>query len=181
MATQAKIITAQDLERISASRRCELVRGELREMAPAGARHGKIALQIGRLLGNYAQERKAGEALAAETGFVLERRPDTVRAPDAAFISNERLPSGGLPAGYLEMAPDLAVEVVSPGDSAADVQERIEDWLRAGTRLVWVVYPKTRAVAVYQPGGEARILSSGDVLDGGAVLPGFSAPVSAIV
>ena len=90
------------------------------------------------------------EVFAAETGFILRRNPDTVRAPDASFVSAGRLPPGDLPGGFLEIAPDLAVEVVSPGDTAREVQEKVEDWLRSETHLVWAVYPATRSVTIHR-------------------------------
>ena len=112
-----------------------MVEGEIREMAPAGARHGRAALRVGQRIAQYVEPRRIGEAFAAETGFRIRRDPDTVRAPDASFVSNERLPVGGLPSGFLDFAPDLAVEVVSPGDSADAVQSKAEGWLAAGDPL----------------------------------------------
>ena len=114
-----------------------------------------------------------GVVFGAETGFWTERNPDTVRAPDAAFVSNERLPAEGLPRGYFQGAPDLAVEVVSPGDSAAEVRGKAEEWLQAGARLVWLVYPESRAVTVFRSREDVRTLASTDELTGEPVLPGF--------
>ena len=114
---------------------------------------------------------------AAETGFIIERDPDTVRAPDAAFVSKERLPPGEAQAGFLEMAPDLAVEVISPSDTASYVQAKVEQWLAAGTRLVWVIYPDSRSVTVYHSTGEGEVLSTDDTLDGAPVFEDLSVPV----
>ena len=112
MRTKKATLTAEELLRLSTTgRRYELVKGELWEMPPAGGRHGSVAMRIGIILGSYVRENELGEVFAAETGFILRRDPDTVRAPDAAFVARERLPAGELPAGYLEMVPDLAVEV----------------------------------------------------------------------
>ena len=119
-----------------------------------------------------------GEVFAAGTGFLLRRDPDTVRAPDVAFVSSERLGTSEASSGFLERAPDLAVEVVSPSDSAAAVQSKVEDWLGAGTRLVWVVYPDTRSVTVYRSLNEAEVLSEPDALDGAPVLTDLAVPVS---
>ena len=162
MSTRTTYATAADLVALSAEgRRCELVEGEIREMAPAGARHGRAALRVGQRIAQYVEPRRIGEAFAAETGFRIRRDPDTVRAPDASFVSNERLPVGGLPSGFLDFAPDLAVEVVSPGDSADAVQSKAEGWLAAGARLVWVVYPESRSVVAYRSGGRAHVLQEG--------------------
>ena len=114
---------------------------------------------------------------AAETGFVLQRGPDTVRAPDVSFVSKERMTTDEIPAGFLEMAPDLAVEVVSPSETAPKVQSKVEDWLRAGTRLVWVVYPDKRSLTVYRSLNEVEVLSESGTLDGTPVYPEFSVPV----
>ena len=113
--------TAEDLQHLpSTEQRMELVKGKVYELAPAGGRHGSVAMRIANRLANYVNERHLGEVFAAETGFILRRDPDTVRAPDAAFVAAGRLPAGDLPAGYPELAPDLVVEVRSPSDRAGD-------------------------------------------------------------
>jgi Uma2 family endonuclease len=113
--TRKTMFTADELLHLSATgRRYELVKGELFEMPPAGARHGDVAMQIGALLNAHIRTHQLGKVFAAETGFILRRDPDTVRAPDASFVSQERLPTGELPTGFMELPPDLAVEVVSP-------------------------------------------------------------------
>ncbi|HEU0021538.1 MAG TPA: Uma2 family endonuclease [Dehalococcoidia bacterium] len=179
MSTQKTSYTAADLMRISSQgQRCELVKGELVEMAPAGGRHGLIASRIDRRVGSFVEQNNLGGVFAAETGFRLARNPDTVRAPDVAFVTRERLPAEDLLVGFPDLVPDLVVEVVSPSDSAGAVQAKLEDWLRSGASLVWVVYPDTRSVAVYRSLDQVSILTPGDSLEGGAVLPGFSCPVS---
>ncbi len=178
MSTQRTLVTVEQLPEISArlsadGGRCELVRGELVKMAPAGRTHGRIANTIAFILTSHVRRHDLGEVYAAETGFILRRSPDTVRAPDASFVSKERLGEEEAP-GYLELAPDFAVKVVSPSDSASMVQAKVEDWLKAGTRLVWVVYPATRSVTVYRSLQEALVLSEDDALDGAPVFEGFS-------
>ena len=184
MATEAQktLLTVGELLALSSrlsseGKRAELVEGELIVMAPAGGRHGRIANTIAYFLTRSSLGGNGGTVFAAETGFLLRRGPDTVRAPDAAFVGSERLRPDDAPPGYLEMAPDLAVEVVSPNDSAASVQSKVEDWLGAGTRLVWVVYPDTQSVAVYRSLHEAEVLSEPDVLNGAPVLADFAVPV----
>ena len=157
--------------------RYELVKGELYEMPPAGASHGSVAMQIGALLSVHVNAHRLGWTFAAETGFVLGRNPDTVRAPDASFVGRDRLPAGELTAGFLELAPDLAVEVVSPGDREREVRDKVKSWLGAGTRTVWVLYPATHRVTVCQAARGVVTLSSEDTLDGGDVVPGFSCVV----
>lgn len=178
MSTQKVLFTAEDLLRICATgKRYELVEGELVEMAPTGARHGRVASRADHRLRAYVEREDLGEVFAAETGFRLARNPDKVRAPDVAFVSKGRLPPGDLPVGFLDVVPDLVVEVVSPGDTASYVQAKVEDWLRAGVRLVWVFYPDTRSVAVYCSLGKSYILTEEDQLQGDPVLPGFTCPV----
>lgn len=175
-----QLYTANDLLRISARghQRYELIRGVLHTMPPAGIEHGDRALRLGAHLQIFVEDHDLGIVVAAETGFYLERDPDTVRAPDAAFIRKERLPAGPLPSGYFLGAPDLAVEVVSPNDKAGDVEDKVQTWLRFGTRLVWLLAAKTRTVTVYRLDGAIQVLTGNELLDGEDVVPGFQIPVS---
>ncbi len=157
----------------------ELVRGELRRMSGAGWWHGAVAGRIGKLLANHVDGNGLGMVFCAETGFLLERDPDTVRCPDAAFVTATRVPAAPS-RGYFDGPPDLAVEVTSPGDSYADVQEKALFWLASGTRLVWVVEPIARTVTVYQPGGSLLVVRGEEMLTGGDVLPGFAVRVAEI-
>ena len=167
--------SAEDLICLPASqRRLELVKGKLYEMAPAGGRHGLIAGEIFGLLRNHVRSHGLGQVFAAETGFTLQRNPDTVRAPDAAFVAQGRMPPGETPDGYLALAPDLAVEVISPSDRPRDIREKVADWLSAGTRLVWVIYPANRTATVHRPPGAVEELEEADILDGADVVPGFT-------
>jgi Uma2 family endonuclease len=178
MTTTQLTLTADELwRRPDDGLRHELVRGELTVMTPAGGEHGDIALAVGALLRAHVMARGLGRALGAETGFIIFRNPDTVRAPDAAFISKDRIPSGGLPKGYIPGVPDLAVEVLSPGDAQVEVEEKIDQWLQAGTAMVWIVNPRARTVTVHRKGRDPRILRENDVLSGEEVCPGFSVQV----
>ncbi len=173
--------TAQELfELPDDGKRYELVGGELREMVPAGARHGDAAAALTILLGQHVRAQQLGRLLAAETGFRISRNPDTVRAPDVSFVAQERVPPGGPPEGYWGLAPDLAVEVVSPNDTAAGVQSKVQMWLESGVRLVWVVYPDTRSVVVYESLKEISTFTAGDASSGGSVVHGFECKVSEI-
>jgi Uma2 family endonuclease len=160
--------------------RYELVKGELRKMSPSGSEHGATIVNITVLLAQYVRSQKLGVCFGAETGFKIASDPDTVRAPDVAFISRERIPESGITKKFWPGAPDLAVEVLSPGDSRREVDEKVADWLEAGTCAVWVINPKRRGVTVYRSMTDVTRLSEGDELDGGDVVPGFRCRVSEI-
>ena len=178
----AAVMTATELPALSSrlsleGKRAELVRGDLIVMTPAGGRHGQVAHKVALVIGNHVLDRNLGRVFAAETGFLLQRGPDTVRAPDVAFVAADRLGRGDIPTGFLEMAPDLAVEVVSPSDSATAVQAKVDDWLRAGTRLVWVIDPEARSVTVHSPAHPAAVFPESNTLDGAPVFSDFRVSV----
>jgi Uma2 family endonuclease len=159
--------------------RYELVRGELRRMSPAGYRHGLVAANLLGALRPHVLREGLGHVCAAETGFVLARDPDHVRAPDVAFVSRDRsAPVGDPPTGFWPGAPDLAAEVVSPSDSFTEVQAKAFDWLDAGTRLVLVVDPEQRTVTIYRSRDDVRVLTECDSIDGKDVVPGWSVGVA---
>lgn len=155
----------------------DLIDGELHRMSPPGAEHGEIAFEISRRIGNHVVERGLGRVYAAETGFLLGRDPDTVLAPDVAFVRAERLPPRAERRGYLPLAPGLMVEVVSPSDRAGKIQQKVGRYLDAGVRLVWTVDPSARTVAVYRPGHPPLVRHQGDTVDGADVLPDLYFPV----
>lgn len=148
------------------------------QMSPTGGRHGKIELKLGAILVQFLQAHKLGEAYSGEVGFMLKRNPDMMRAPDLAFVSYQRLPQA--PDGFIPLAPDLAVEIVSPSDTAREVQAKVIEYLDAGTRLIWIVDPATRTITVYSSLSEIRQLNGNDTLDGGDTLPGFAVIVESI-
>ncbi|MDE3091510.1 MAG: Uma2 family endonuclease, partial [Chloroflexota bacterium] len=158
----------------------ELVEGEIVKMTPAGNEHGEIALAIGSALREFVRQKKLGKVYAAETGFVLSRNPDTVRAPDAAFVSTARAARQTRREGFFDGAPDLAVEVVSPTDTDEQVEEKVLEYLRAGTKLVWVAHPRTQTITAYRSFDKVRVLTLNDTLDGDDVLPGFAVSISEI-
>ncbi|CAN5607130.1 Uma2 family endonuclease [soil metagenome] len=177
--TATHLMTIDEFAEISKPGRFDLIRGELIEMAPAGFRHGVYASRIATAMSNFAGAEKLGEVPVAETGYVLNIEPPVVVCPDASFVLAGNLPPE-LPEGFLERAPDIAVEVVSPSDRVADVTAKVAEYLEAGTALVWVVEPRRRTVTVYHADRSARLLIDGDVLDGEAVLPGFILPLADI-
>ncbi len=179
MVVRRKPVTAEELLRIpDDGLRRELVRGEVRTMAPAGNVHGRIAIDVSTSLDQYVRAHDLGVVFAAETGFKIAGNPDTVRAPDAAFVRRERVEAVGEVEGYWPEAPDLAVEVVSPNDLFAEVEEKVADWLAAGTRVILVVNPRARTAVVRLSEKVARILSEEEILDGGQVVPGWTLSVA---
>ena len=175
------LMTADELLRIRIpDKRVELVRGVLVVREPAGLRHGQVAMELARRLANHVHARDLGRVYAAETGFTLARDPDTVRAPDIAFISRDRLPDPTL-TGFPDFAPDVVVEVLSPGDRPGEVLAKVAEWLSAGTSLVWVLDPARRVARVYRDDGTEQILAAPEYLDGGDVVPGFSCPLEEIL
>jgi Uma2 family endonuclease len=174
MSTAARPVTAEELLRMSHDGvRRELVKGELRTMAPAGFDHGAVIDNVQFLLSRHVREHKLGVVVGAETGFKLSIDPDTVRGADVAFVSAERLAGRERPRGFWPGAPDLAVEVVSPTDTVDEIEEKVDDYLRAGARLVWVVNPRRRTVTVYRPGAQPVLLTEDQELTGEDVVPGF--------
>ena len=179
--TTQKLMTAEELWQLSPEERHgELIRGEFFAMSPAGHTHGSIGATLLILIGQYVRQHKLGKLYTAETGFILSRNPDTVRAPDAAFVTAERAAQQEKQSGFFDGAPDLAVEVISPSEKVDDIEEKLIDYLEAGVRLVWLVYPRTKTVAVYRSLTSAEILTANDTLDGGDVLPGFTTAVAEI-
>jgi Uma2 family endonuclease len=156
-------------------RRFELVQGDLFVMSPASTTHGHYAALLTAALVIYIQEKKLGRVFTAEAGFKLQSTPtETVRAPDVAFVRAERIPPQAEQHGFWPLAPDLVVEIISPSETAAEVQAKVQDYLAAGTRLLWLVYPRTQTVLVYAAGGHIRQYGIDESLDGGEVLPGFA-------
>jgi Uma2 family endonuclease len=158
----------------------ELVRGELRVTPPPGGHHGVAVANLLFVLEAYVRPRGLGRAFGDGFGYELLRLPHTVRVPDASFVRAERLPPAGFGPGLFKGAPDLAVEVLSPSDTASDLEEKLDDYTVSGVALIWVIDPIRRTVRVMAPDAPVRWLREGDALDAGHVLPGFACPVSDI-
>lgn len=181
MSTTTQLMTADELLKLPRGRyRYELVKGELMTMSPSGSEHGVLAASMAALLVQYVRANRLGIVFGAETGFKVAENPDTVLAPDVAFISREHIPEGGVPKKYWPGAPDLAVEVLSPGDATREVEAKVSQWLAAGARLVWTVNPKERSVTVHRAAKDSYTLSENDELDGEALVPDFRCSVSEI-
>lgn len=173
-----KPLTVEQFERLpDDGHRLELVRGRVVRESLAGFEHGRMAARIAHYLEEYVKGRRLGIVCGAETGFLLSTEPATVRGPDAAFVRADRVPAERV-RGYFPGAPDLAAEILSPSSTAGEVRAKVRDYLEAGTRVVWVVDPEARTVAVHRARSGARILGESDELDGGDVLPGFRLPLA---
>jgi len=162
------ITTAEQLLRAGDIGRCELIRGELKKMIPAGDEHGRITVRLTYAVASCVMSQQLGLLHGAETGFVLSRDPDTVRAPDLAFTRAERVSPPAR--GFVPSAPDLAVEVLSPDDRPGYVREKVAEWLEAGTLAVWVVDPRERTVTVHEQGRRPSVFGEADLLSGGDLL-----------
>ena len=186
MAIQQQIIDADSFWELTqlpeyADKVLDLVGGEIIEMSKPGGLHGVIVMRLGRYLDVFVYENKLGYVTAAETGYILQRNPDgrdTVRGLDSGFIRSSKLPDG-MPEGHVPIAPDLAVEVISPGNTAEDIQLKVRELLKAGTQLIWIVYPKTKTVEVHTQ-QRANTLELDDTLSGQDILPGFELKISDI-
>lgn len=177
----ADLLTADELLAMDMpGKRTELVHGRLFVREPSGLRHGVIAAALTELLRRHVRSHDLGIVVAAETGFRLFTNPDTVRAADVAFIARSRVPNP-LPTGFADIAPDLAVEVRSPGDRPGEVLAKVSDWLRAGSRLVWVLDPERSEARAYRADGSEVLRRGDDSLDGEDVVPGFSCSLSDIL
>jgi Uma2 family endonuclease len=177
VATQGKLLTAEDLLCMPEDDfRYELLDGVLVQMSPPGAWHGAVGGNAHGALWDYLRQHPVGRVFD-EVGVILRRNPDRVRAPDVCFVSAERLPPGGIPRGYFEVVPDLVVEVLSPTDRRAEVEAKIQEWLQGGARIVWLLDPDRRTVAVYAGDQAPRILTEAEALTAEPLLPGFRVPV----
>lgn len=185
MATNPKRFTADDLWDMPVPDHLlgyELVDGELVEVSPPALPHARIAATICRLIGSYIEDHRLGGEVYVEGGYVLglARDPERMRGPDVSYVSEARLQRyGGEPEhGWARFVPDLAIEIDSPGRRPRIEKQRIQDWLDAGVRLLWVVHTKTRTATVCHPEGSARVLQEDEAFDGEDVLPGFTLPLS---
>ena len=178
MLERATPMTADELERLYVpGKKVELIRGVPVVQELPSARHGLVASEIGYRLTGYVKPRGLGHVFGQDTGFLIASDPDTVRGADVAFVANDRLTE--IPRrGYLHLAPDLVVEILSPGDRPGEVLKKVGEWLDAGARLVWVLDPERRDARVHRADGSVSLLGPADSLDGEDVVPGFSLPLA---
>lgn len=179
--TLTKPVTADELlEMQDDGHRYELVKGELRMAPPPGSEHGEVTMNLAGPLYQHVKNNNLGVVYAAETGFKLESNPDTVRAPDVAFVRIESVQQTGRLPGYRSGSPDLVVEVLSPSDRVSSVEERVAQWLEGGATMVWVVSPKLDTITVHRSLTNIVTLTEKDKLDGADVVPGFEINVAEI-
>ena len=179
--TKPRPITAEELLKLhSEGVRGELIRGVLCETMPPGINHATIVANLTILVGSFVKRGRIGRVLSGDPGIWVERRPDTVRAPDIAFYLPERMAIDASIPGYAEIVPDLAIEVVSPNDTVTEVNDKARMWVASGVKLLWVVWPRWRTVEIFRPGENVVELSGDAILEGQDILPGFSTPITEI-
>ena len=176
MPATARLVNVEEFERLPKGEgKCELVAGRVVQMSPVGWPHGVVVMRLGGLLDAHLRRRQLG-AVAPEVGFVLRVDPDTVRAPDLAFLRREKMPPRDA-RGYLRCVPDLAIEVLSPDDRPREIARKVAEYLNAGVPLVLVVDPDAESVTAHRPNAPPETFMSSDVLDIGDVVPGFRCAV----
>ena len=176
-----KLLTADDLLRLhSEGVKGELIMGVLHQKVSNGIEHGEVVANHIMTLGPFVKAHRLGRVFGSDTGVQLEHDPDTVREPDVAFISAERMPLDVRERRYAQVVPDLVVEIISPNDRPVPVFDKAQMWLRHGVRLVWITDPEARTITALSQSGPAHTYTEDDTLDGGDVLPGFTCPVSDI-
>jgi Uma2 family endonuclease len=180
--TTTRLTADEFIKHPAAQERSELISGAIHVMSPTGGPHGTVVGNLFGLLNTYVRAHRLGRCFPDNTGFNLTqylpaRAGDTVRSPDVAFVRADRIPHGGFPNGFIRLAPDLAVEVLSPDETASQLASKIADYRAAGTPLIWVIDPDERLVNVLAADAPHFWLREGDTLDGGSVIPGFTCPV----
>jgi Uma2 family endonuclease len=179
--TTPDVMTAEELERVSIpGKTTELVRGQLIVSEPPGTNHGRVAARLSYLVSSWVWPRQLGDVFAQDTGFKIDSNPDSVRAPDLAFVARERRAQLAR-RGYSALAPDLIAEIVSPDDSPGKVLAKISAWLEAGVRLAWVIDPERSTAQVYRPDGSVSLVAADGELPGEGVLPGFTCTLAEIL
>jgi len=171
-----KLITGEELLAMGDIGPCELIDGRIIPMSPTGFEHGNIEVNLSLALKTFVQQRRLGWVVSGEVGIYTRRHPDRVRGADIVFVSKERL--SGPPEGFLEIAPDLIVEIISPTDRWSEMRRKLNEYFLIGVQQVWVVEPEDRAVLVYRSAADVRELSENDTLVGEGMLGGFSLPVA---
>ena len=171
-----KEITGEELALLPGLGSCELVNGKIVPMSPTGWKHGRYVVKFAAHLEDFVEEHELGSVLAGEVGVYTRRNPDTVRGADVAFISKERLDQV-CSESYLDVAPELIVEVVSPGNTWQEMQEKISEYFGVGVEQVWIVEPEPRRVRVYRSREDVTVLGEEDTLEGTGALDGFALPL----
>lgn len=168
---KTKLITGEELLAMGDIGRCELIDGRIVFMSPAGGEHGFVEFNLGAELRAFVRQQQLGWVLGGETGIYIRRNPDRVRGADVVFISKEKLPN--LPGGFLEVAPELVVEIISPNDRWQDMREKLADYFSIGVEQVWVVEPASRKVLLYRSLTDIQEFAEHETLVGEGILAGF--------
>jgi Uma2 family endonuclease len=176
----ACLISGEELAAMGNIGPCELVRGRIVPMSPLGDEHGGIEATITAVVRAFVQQHNLGKVRSGETGIYTARNPDTVRGADVLYISHERY-ARRQSQSYLDVAPDLVVEILSPGNTTAEMAEKLQEYFSIGVRMVWVVDPRKRTIGVYRTPTDVQVLHEGETIHGQEVLPGFAAPVAALL
>lgn len=171
-------LTAEEFFEEYGDARCELIDGEVTEMAPAGGEHGDVELGILAAIRVVTQRHRLGWAFGPSTGFLVDRAPDTVLQPDGSFVAAGRLSHA--PPGFVELAPDLVLEVISPSDRMSAVIAKVNRWLAAGVQVVWVADPAAAEVLVWRSPSEVQTVGRDETLTCEELLPGFALPLSEV-
>jgi len=173
--TTTKLFTADDLwqRQQTDDQPYELVDGELISMSPTAGEHGGLMASFSRHLGNHVVPNRLGRVFAGDVGFIIGRNPDTVLAPDVAFVRADRLPPDQQQKRFMPLVPDLVVEIVSPSNSPHEIEEKVRRYHEASVPLVWLAYVDERRVVVRERGEAPRAVGVGEILDGASVLPGL--------
>jgi len=172
-----KIFTGEDLAAMGDIGPCELINGRIVPMTPTGDEHGAVEMNIAAELRAFVREHNLGKVRCGEVGIYVRRNPDSVRAADVLYVSNERYARKGSSA-FLDVSPDLVVEILSPSDTWTNVTQKVRDYFAIGVRMVWVVDPTTRSISAYRSPTDIREFTANDTLPGDDILPGFSVPVA---
>ena len=175
-----KLITGDELYQMPGVGSCELIDGRIVPMSPTGDAHGGIEGNFYSALQSFVRQLKLGKVRVGEVGVYIRRDPDRVRAADVLYISNERYAQRKRKQGYLDVAPELVVEILSPDDTVQDMNQKLRDYFSISVRLVWVADPATRLVMAYRSLTDVREFKETDMLTGDDVLPGFAVPVATL-
>lgn len=178
--TQDPLITGEDLARTPGLGSCELIDGRMVPMTPTSPEHGRIEGNVFRVLDAFVRPRRLGKVFVGEVGVYTQRNPDRVRAADALFVANDTYARRSEGAAYLDVAPELVVEILSPHDTVMDLTEKLREYFAIGVKLVWVPDPRARRVMAFRSLTDVRELAEADQLPGDDVLPGFAASVATL-
>lgn len=171
------VMTGEELYELGSMQRMELVEGQIKIMPPTGFKHGRVESKTTRLLGNFVEKHQLGETQGGEVGVYTRRDPDTVRGADVLFISSQRLQQVKSES-YLDVAPELIVEVLSPNDRWLDVEQKLEEYFAIGVDRVWIADPMRQTLRIYTAHNEFTILQESDTVKDEAILPGFECKVA---